>query len=110
MPIICPSTLKGNLKGNAPMIRYAGIDPATQYWIVGAARLHSTDPETGRRCYRSKTVRGNRLEAERELAAMVDNVGRGPGIVARTTVSQPPEQWFAIAATGWSPTGVEARP
>lgn len=65
-----------------------------------------TDAETGRRCYRSKTVRGNRAEAERELAAMVDDVGRGPGIAARTTVSELLEQWFAIAAIGWSPTTV----
>jgi integrase len=65
-----------------------------------------TDPATGKRCYRSKTVRGNRAEAERELAAMIDDVGRGPGIAARTTVSEPLEQWFTIAATGWSPTTV----
>jgi hypothetical protein len=34
-----------------------------------------TDPATGKRCYRSKTVLGNRAEAERELAIMVVIVG-----------------------------------
>ena len=35
-------------------------------------------PDEWQRCYRSKTVRGSRVEAERELAAMVEIVGRGP--------------------------------
>src|SRR4051812_12129783 len=65
-----------------------------------------TDPMTGRRCYRTKTVRGNRTEAERELAAMIEVVGRGAGIAARATVSDLLEQWFAIASIGWSPTTV----
>ena len=64
------------------------------------------DPQTGKRCYRSKTVRGNRAEAERELAAMVDAVGRGPGVAARTTVGELLERWFAIAETGWAPTTI----
>ncbi len=29
------------------------------------------DPDTKRRCYRSKSVRGNRSEAQRELAMMI---------------------------------------
>jgi integrase len=65
-----------------------------------------TDPATGRRCYRSKTVRGNRAEAERELATMVEIVGRGPGIAARTTVVDLLEQWFTVASANWSPTTV----
>ena len=64
------------------------------------------DPDTGKRCYRSKTVRGNRAEAERELAAMVDAVGRGPGVAARTTVRELLERWFAIAETGWAPATI----
>ena len=64
------------------------------------------DPQTGKRCYRSKTVRGNRAEAERELAAMVDAAGRGPGVAARTTVGELLERWFAIAETGWAPTTI----
>ena len=64
------------------------------------------DPHTGKRCYRSKTVRGNRAEAERELAAMVEVVGRGPGVAARTTVGELLERWFAIAETIWAPTTI----
>ena len=64
------------------------------------------DPHTGKRCYRSKTVRGNRAEAERELALMVDAVGRGPGVAARTTMGELFERWFAIAETGWAPTTI----
>jgi integrase len=76
---------------------------------VGSFELRvftGSDPATGRRCYRSKTVRGNRAEAERELAAMVEIAGRGPGIAARTTVGELLEQWFTIASPSWSPTTV----
>ena len=65
-----------------------------------------TDLATGRRRYRTKTVRANRAEAERELAAMVDTVGRGPGIAARTPVRVMLEDWFAVASTGWAPTTI----
>ncbi|MCU1398015.1 MAG: hypothetical protein JWN62_1124 [Acidimicrobiales bacterium] len=65
-----------------------------------------TDPTSGKRCYRTKTVRGNRAEAERELAAMVEIVGRGPGVAARTTVGELLERWFAIAELGWAPTTI----
>ena len=37
----------------------------------------SVDPETRRRRYRTKTVRGTRAEAERELAALVAAVRAG---------------------------------
>jgi hypothetical protein len=47
-----------------------------------------TDPASGKRSYRSKTVRGNRAEAERELATMVEIVGRGPSLASRTTVGE----------------------
>ena len=65
-----------------------------------------TDPATGKRSYRTKTVRINRAEAERELAVMVDIVGRGPGVAARTTVGELLEQWFEVASVNWSPTTV----
>ena len=65
-----------------------------------------TDPASGKRCYRSKTVRGNRAEAERELAAMVEIVGRGPSVASSTTVGELLEQWFTVASANWSPTTV----
>lgn len=62
------------------------------------------DPATGRRRYRSVTVRGNRAEAERELAAMVAGVRSTRTIGVRSSVSELLEAWFAVAATGWAPT------
>jgi hypothetical protein len=62
-----------------------------------------TDPATERRCYRSKTVRGNRAEAERELATMVDVAARGPTLGARITVGELFERWYAVASPGWAP-------
>ncbi|MGB5760509.1 MAG: hypothetical protein WBM50_26575 [Acidimicrobiales bacterium] len=62
------------------------------------------DPETRRRRYRPKTVRGTKAEAERELAALVagvraDGVG-GPG----SSVSVLLERWSTVASGSWAPT------
>ena len=65
-----------------------------------------TDPASGKRCYRSKTVRGNRVEAERELATMVEIVGRGPSVASKTMVGELLEQWFTVASANWSPTTI----
>ncbi len=65
-----------------------------------------TDPETGRRRYRTMTVRGTRAEAERELAALVSSVraqgGGGPG----SSVSVLLERWFTVASASWAPTTI----
>ena len=50
------------------------------------------------------TVRGNRGEAERELAAMVASVRSGRAVGVRSPVSELLEAWFALASTGWAPT------
>jgi integrase len=50
------------------------------------------------------TVRGNRGEAERELAAMVASVRSGRAVAVRSPVSELLEAWFAVASTGWAPT------
>ena len=76
---------------------------------VGSYELRvftGTDPATGKRRYRSKTVRGNRPEAERELATMVDIVGRGPSVASKTTVGELLEQWFTVASANWSRTTI----
>jgi integrase len=65
-----------------------------------------TDPATGKRCYRSKTVRGSRAEAERELATMAEIVGRGPSTASKTMVGELLEQWFKVASANWSPTTI----
>ena len=46
------------------------------------------DPDTHRRRYRSTTVRANRAEAERELAAMVAAVRAEREVGARSTVGE----------------------
>jgi hypothetical protein len=64
------------------------------------------EPTTKRRRYRSTTVRGNRAEAERELAQMVASAlaVRADGV--RSTVSELMERWYAVAASGWAPTTI----
>ena len=62
------------------------------------------DPSTGRRRYRAVTVRGSRLEGERELAAMVTAATSARHVGARSRVSELLEAWFAIASTTWAPT------
>ncbi len=66
------------------------------------------DPHTHRRRYLSKTVRGNRAEAKRELAAMVEHAGTAPAIGSRTTMAELLERWFAIAAVQWAPTTIRS--
>ena len=64
------------------------------------------DTDTGRRRYRSKTVRGNRAEAERELVAFVERVGRDRSVGGRATVEELLERWFALASLSWAPTTI----
>src|SRR6266540_125254 len=65
-----------------------------------------TDPETGRRRYRSTTVRGSRADAERQLAAIVASARAVRAVGVRSSVSELLEAWFAIASTGWAPTTI----
>jgi hypothetical protein len=65
-----------------------------------------TSPDSGRRIERSVTVRGNRHDAERELAAMVATVRSARTVGVCSSVSELLEAWFAIAATGWAPTTI----
>ena len=64
------------------------------------------DPDTHRRRYRSMTVRANRAEAERELAAMVAAARAEREVGVRSTVGELLEAWYAIASTGWAPTTI----
>jgi integrase len=64
------------------------------------------DPATGRRLDRSITVRGNRSDAERELAEMVARVRCVRAVGSRSTMSELFEAWFATAVDGWSPATV----
>jgi integrase len=62
------------------------------------------DPTTGRRRYRSMTVRGTRADAERELAAMVATVRSVRAVGVRSSMSELLEAWFSVASGGWAPT------
>jgi integrase len=64
------------------------------------------DPATGRRRYRTMTLRGSRAEAERELATMVTAARAVREVGVRSPMSELLEAWFAIASTSWAPTTI----
>ena len=65
-----------------------------------------TDPDTGRRLYRTRTVLGRRGEAEHELAAFAATVTERSVVGWATTVGELLERWFELVAVGWSPATV----
>jgi hypothetical protein len=64
------------------------------------------DPATGRRRYATRTVRGSRTRAQRELADLAALANVAPAVGARTTVAELLERWFATSAPNWAPTTV----
>jgi integrase len=64
------------------------------------------DPVTGRRRYQSRTVRGGRADADRELVAMVATVRAERDIGSGSSMSELLEAWFATASLSWAPTTV----
>jgi integrase len=65
-----------------------------------------TDPDTGRRRWVTRTVRGTRAEAQRQLGELSAHANIAPAVGARTTVAELLDQWFAKGRTRWSPTTV----
>lgn len=61
------------------------------------------DPETARRQYASRTFRGTRREAERELACLVVQNEDGQFALKTGTVADLCERWFAQGEPDWSP-------
>jgi len=61
---------------------------------------------TGKKRYVSRTVKGSKREAQRELAALVTQTGHGVPADTATTVSQLLDAWFAQARTDFSPSTV----
>lgn len=62
------------------------------------------DADTGRSRYATRTVRGSRREASRQLdllVAEIDNAAPHAGTLAELL-----ERWFAAASPGWAPTTV----
>ncbi|HET6954624.1 MAG TPA: site-specific integrase [Acidimicrobiales bacterium] len=66
----------------------------------------STDPATGRRRYATRTVRGSRTKAQRELVELAAAANVAPIVGARTTMAELLERWFATSAPNWAPTTV----
>jgi integrase len=65
------------------------------------------DPVSGKKRYVSRTVRGGKRDAQRELAAMVVTVERGMAARTSATVGQLLEAWFAVAREDFSPKTVK---
>ena len=73
---------------------------------LGSRVCAGVDPDTGRRRYRTATVRGNRADAERGVARMIADVRADRAVGATSTLSELLEAWFAIASVSWAPTTV----
>ena len=65
-----------------------------------------TDPTTGKRRWLTRTVRGDRSEALRELKALAEHANIAPAVGAHTTVAALLDQWFARSRVTWSPTTI----
>ena len=74
----------------------------TESWEL---RVHiGRDPETGKKQYATRTVRGSRREAERALARLVAEVEDGAVAVRAGTVAELCERWFSRVEPDLSPT------
>ncbi|MPZ16186.1 MAG: hypothetical protein GEU73_17510, partial [Chloroflexi bacterium] len=67
-----------------------------------------TDPETGRRRWLTRTVRGSRTQAQRELVSFAAQANVAPVAGARTTLGDLLERWFAINEAEWAATTVKS--
>ena len=65
-----------------------------------------TDPETGRRRYASRTVRGTKRAAQVALAELVEQAAIAPAVGARSTVAKLLGEWVAAASPSWSASTV----
>lgn len=76
----------------------------TNSWEI---RVYSgTDPDTGQRRQLSRTVRGSRTQAQRELRALAGFANVGPSVGARTTLGELLDRWFAANESHWATTTV----
>lgn len=72
-------------------------------------RVYSgTDPETGQRRQLSRTVRGSRTQAQRELRSLAAFANVGPSVGARTTLGELLDRWFAANEADWATTTVRS--
>lgn len=63
-----------------------------------------TDPETGKRRYASRTVRGTQRAAQRALVELVDDTSNAPRAGARSTVEVLLREWICAASPNWAAT------
>jgi len=61
-----------------------------------------TDPETGKRRYATRTVRGTKRAAPRALVELVDDASHAPRAGARSTVEGLLREWVERSAPNWS--------
>jgi integrase len=67
-----------------------------------------TDPETGQWRQVTRTVRGSRTQAHRELRSLVALANIAPTVGARTTLGELLERWFAASEPNWAATTVRS--
>jgi hypothetical protein len=67
-----------------------------------------TDPETGQRRQETRTVRGSRTQAQRELRSLAALASVGSTVGARTTLDELLERWFAASEPNWAATTVRS--
>ena len=60
-----------------------------------------TNPDTGKRRYRTATVVGNRGDAARGVAELVASVRSERSVGSSSTVSELLETWFVVASGSW---------
>ena len=61
-----------------------------ELWVYGGS-----DPSSGKRRWLTRTVRGSRSDALRELKALAAHANIAPAVGAHTTVAALLDQWFA---------------
>jgi integrase len=100
-PISCPSRDKaGAMDAAKGSIRKRGSG-SFELRVYGG-----TDPITGKRRWLTRTVRGGRSEALRELKALAAHANIAPAVGAHTTVAALLDEWFARSRATWSPTTI----
>ena len=65
-----------------------------------------TDPETGKRRYATRTVRGTKRAAQCALVELVDDASHAPRAGARSTVAVLLREWMAASSPNWAATTV----
>ena len=89
------------------LVDVAGVSGTVRQRGVNSWELRvyvGTDPLSGRRRWVSKTVRGSRTYAQRELRALAKVANVAPIVGARTTMAELFERWFGVASVRWATT------